>query len=86
MHSFAIPITLPIEKRSKWRHAIHLHGRIHAKPEYSLRSRGVGIFCYDVGVDANNYCPVSRDEILDFFRGVEPAVLGFAQDEMGADA
>ena len=27
----------------KWRHAIHLHGHIHAKPEYNLRNRDLGI-------------------------------------------
>lgn len=56
----------------KWRHAIHLHGHIHAKPEYNLRNRDAGTLRYDVGVDANNYCPVSRDEILAFFKGVDP--------------
>ncbi len=56
----------------KWRHAIHLHGHIHAKPEYNQRNRDLGILRYDVGVDANNYCPVSRDEILAFFKGVDP--------------
>ena len=25
-----------------------------------------------MGVDANNYCPVSRDEVLSFFKGVGP--------------
>ncbi len=56
----------------KWRLAIHLHGHIHAKPEYNQRNRDAGILRYDVGVDANNYCPVSRDDILAFFKGVDP--------------
>ena len=27
--------------------------------------------CYDVGMDANNYCPVSRDEMFAIFKGVD---------------
>lgn len=50
------------------------------------RNRQRGILRYDVGVDANGYAPVSRDEILDFFRGIEPVQVGFAQDEAGVDA
>lgn len=70
----------------KRRGSIQLHGHIHAGAAYNKRNRRRGIFRYDVGVDANGYAPVSRDEILDFFRGVEPAQIGFAQDEAGVDA
>lgn len=57
----------------KWRSAIHLHGHIHSQgSDYNERNRAAGVLRYDVGVDANGYCPVSRDEILEFFRGVEP--------------
>ena len=57
----------------KWRGAIHLHGHIHTEgPDYNERNRERGILRYDVGVDANEYCPVSRDDILAFFDGVEP--------------
>lgn len=69
----------------KRRGSIQLHGHIHADRAYNERNRRRGILRYDVGVDANGYAPVSRDEILDFFRGVEPAQLGFAQDEAGVD-
>ncbi len=69
----------------KRRGSIQLHGHIHADRVYNERNRQRGIFRYDVGVDANGYAPVSRDEILDFFRGVEPAQISFAQDEAGVD-
>ena len=70
----------------KRRGSIQLHGHIHADRAYNERNRQRGILRYDVGVDANGYAPVSRDEILDFFRGVDPVQLGFAQDEAGSDA
>ena len=58
----------------RWRAAIHLHGHIHSQgSSYNERNRETGILRYDVGVDANGYCPVSRDEILEFFCGVESA-------------
>lgn len=57
----------------KWRASIHLHGHIHSQGAgYNERNRDRGVLRYDVGVDANGYCPVSRDDILDFFDGVEP--------------
>ncbi|WP_229056300.1 metallophosphoesterase [Collinsella sp. D33t1_170424_A12] len=70
----------------KRRGSIQLHGHIHADPAYNERNRSRGILRYDVGVDANGYAPVSRDDILDFFRGVDPAQIGFAEDEAGAGA
>lgn len=69
----------------KRRGSIQLHGHIHADRAYNERNRQRGILRYDVGVDANGYAPVSRDEILDFFRGVDPVQIGFAQDEAGVD-
>lgn len=55
----------------KARGAIHLHGHIHsAGPSYNERNREHGTLRYDVGVDANGYRPVSRDEVLAFFAGV----------------
>lgn len=70
----------------KRRGSIQLHGHIHADRAYNERNRQRGILRYDVGVDANGYAPVSRDEILDFFRGIDPVQLGFSQDEAGLDA
>lgn len=69
----------------KRRGSIQLHGHIHADRAYNERNRQRGILRYDVGVDANGYAPVSRDEILDFFRGIDPVQLGFSQDEAGLD-
>lgn len=52
----------------KRRGAIQLHGHIHSEgPKYNERNRDRGILRYDVGVDANGYRPVSRDEVLAFF-------------------
>lgn len=51
--------------------AIHLHGHIHAPREYNEWNREMRLLRYDVGVDANGYAPVSLDEVLRFFDGVE---------------
>lgn len=48
-----------------------LHGHIHSKPTYNAQNLGYGLRRYDVGVDANGYRPVSADEIVTFFAGVE---------------
>ncbi|MBS4914262.1 MAG: metallophosphoesterase [Veillonella sp.] len=44
-----------------------LHGHIHSTGEYNESNRAEGIRRYDVGVDANNFYPVSLDKILKFF-------------------
>ena len=46
--------------------SIHLHGHSHNKPEYNLQMKQEGIRRYDVGVDANGFCPVSLQQILSF--------------------
>lgn len=52
--------------------SIHLHGHIHSVgPEYNLINRQKGILRYDVGVDANDYRPVSLEEIYHWFRDIE---------------
>lgn len=51
--------------------SIHLHGHIHATKAYNEWNRSLRLLRYDVGVDANDYAPVSIDEILRFFEGVE---------------
>lgn len=53
----------------------HLHGHIHscggAYNRFNLRQ---GLLCYDVGVDANGYAPVSLEELKSWFAQVdEPA-------------
>lgn len=47
--------------------SIQLHGHIHACEEYNLQNKVDGIRRYDVGVDANDYYPVSVKEIIEFF-------------------
>ena len=51
----------------KERGSIQLHGHIHARMDYNERNRAEGIKRYDVGVDANDFYPVSVDSIIDFF-------------------
>ena len=54
----------------KARGAIMLHGHIHSRGDRTNarnRDRERPIFRYDVGLDANEYKPVSRDQILSFF-------------------
>ena len=48
--------------------SLHLHGHIHSKGDYNLQQKEDGILRYDVGVDANNFCPVSIEQIKDFFK------------------
>lgn len=54
-----------------WSHAeygsIHLHGHLHSKSDYNKKNRNNNVFKYDVGVDANNYLPISIDKVFDFF-------------------
>lgn len=50
---------------------VHLHGHIHATSEYNARNRELGLLRYDVGMDANDFLPVSLDEVLSYFDGVE---------------
>ena len=67
------PISLmhyPMVEWPKSRHgSIHLHGHQHNKPEYNHEQKAQGKLRYDVGVDANHYCPVSLNEILTFCKG-----------------
>ena len=51
----------------EYRGSFMLHGHIHSGPEYNEQNRAAGILRYDVGVDANNFCPVSFEQIRDFF-------------------
>ena len=47
--------------------SIMLHGHIHGDESYNLSNRANGSHRYDVGVDANNYMPVSIRQIETFF-------------------
>lgn len=45
----------------------HLHGHIHTNKFHNYVEREKGIRKYDVGVDANDYFPVSIKQIEDFY-------------------
>lgn len=66
----------------EWNHAhrgsFHLHGHIHSKPSYNEKNIAKGKRIYDVGVDANQFKPVSLLEILEKFPE-EFAGFGFHQ-------
>lgn len=47
--------------------AYHLHGHVHNDASYNEDMRERDIKRYDVGVDANDYAPISIDEIVEFF-------------------
>lgn len=47
-----------------------LHGHIHQRFDYNEENRKNRILRYDVGVDANNFRPVSAEEIISFFDGI----------------
>ena len=59
----------PIMEWNGSRHggSIHLHGHIHSNGLYNEENRMNGILRYDVGVDANNYYPVSLRYIRSYF-------------------
>ena len=47
--------------------SLHLHGHIHSNLEYNLRQKRDGILRFDVGVDANEFFPVSIEQVKKFF-------------------
>ncbi len=47
--------------------SIQLHGHIHAREEYNLQNRADGTLRFDVGVDANDFMPISVNQVLQFF-------------------
>ena len=56
----------------EWNHfyrgAYHLHGHQHNTKEYNIDNIQNGFKRFDVGVDANNFTPVSIDRILQLFK------------------
>ncbi len=48
--------------------SVHLHGHIHAKEEYNIKNAMNGHYCFDVGVDAHNFFPVSIEDIVELTR------------------
>ena len=71
-------LTWPNRRRG----AVHLHGHIHANSEYNETNRDLGIRRFDVGVDANNFFPVSAKQIRDFFALDDPAMIERIRDWM----
>lgn len=66
----------------KRRGSIMLHGHIHSSgAAYNRANRDRGVLRYDVGVDANGYAPVSRDEVLAFFKGAKPRNIAFSLED-----
>ena len=58
----------PLEEWNKfYRGAYHLHGHQHNNSLYNFENLKKGLRRYDVGVDANNFKPISIDEIIKFF-------------------
>ena len=47
--------------------SIHLHGHQHNHSDYNLNQKKDNKNRYDVGVDANNFRPISLDKIFKFF-------------------
>ncbi len=56
-----------LEWNHYFRNAIHLHGHQHNHREYNIENRKNKLLRYDVGVDANDYKPISVDKIIEFF-------------------
>lgn len=53
-----------------------LHGHRHSTPDKAMTVAKNGIWCYDVGVDCNNYRPVSETEIINKFVSYKRAEHG----------
>ena len=47
--------------------SIHLHGHQHNQSVYNFQQQQAGIRSYDVGVDANDFTPVSIEHVVKFF-------------------
>lgn len=46
---------------------VYLHGHKHNFYPYNMLNKEKGIYVYDVGVDANDYAPVSIEKLIGFF-------------------
>lgn len=49
------------------RGSVHLHGHQHNKSDYNTKNAQNGLLRYDVGVEVNNYAPVSIQKIISLF-------------------
>ena len=62
--------------------SVMLHGHIHAGPEYNENNIRNGIRRYDVGVDANGYCPVPITRIKEWAEKTGFSKTHHAEDEV----
>lgn len=60
--------------------SVMLHGHIHSGPEYNEANQQAGIRRFDVGVDANNYYPVSIDQIKAWAAKIPVAVASKTEE------
>lgn len=51
--------------------SFHVHGHQHNKKSYNIECRENNIKRYDVGVDSNDFTPISAEEIVEFFTGID---------------
>lgn len=56
-----------LEWNGMQRESLHLHGHQHNFEIYNIENRNAHLLRYDVGVDANNYYPISIQQIFNFF-------------------
>lgn len=75
LHRFGINIVMSHYPMDSWNGRdygyIMCHGHIHASKRYNQINSWHHIYKYDVGVDANDYRPVSIYEIVKFFTSTE---------------
>ena len=70
--NFFVLFHYPLEEWNKfYRGAYQLHGHQHNNSLYNYENLQKGLRRYDVGVDANNFKPVSIDEIIKFFEMIK---------------
>ena len=56
-----------VEWAGFYKGSIHLHGHQHNQSVYNFQQQQAGIRRYDVGVDANDFTPVSIEHVVKFF-------------------
>ena len=68
-----------------WRGAFQgsymVHGHTHNHSDYNERNKEKGLRRYDVGVDANEYCPVRIQDILAYFPEDKNSFLEYGEEE-----
>lgn len=57
-----------LEWDMRYKGSYNLHGHSHNNKEYNLNNQENKIKRFDVGVDANDFTPISIDYIIEFFK------------------